>query len=103
MSVPKVSVPVMSFFHNQTMQLLDSQTRVHLGFIHLIFHGSGTLTICYCLVQIAVAENESASLKTESSIESKSLLFALYDVFLGLDAVSPSAKASVAEGITKLL
>ncbi|KAG0632340.1 hypothetical protein M758_1G320800 [Ceratodon purpureus] len=54
-------------------------------------------------LKIAVAENESASLKTESSIESKSLLFALYDVFLGLDAVSPSAKASVAEGITKLL
>lgn len=53
-------------------------------------------------LRIAVAESEAANLKTEASIESKALLSALYDVFLGTSAVSPSAKAAVAEGISKL-
>lgn len=71
-------------------------TKVHLSFLL-----TGQMRLL--LVQIAVAESESANLKTESSIESKPLLLALYDVFLGPDAVSPSAKVAVAEGITKLL
>jgi hypothetical protein len=88
---------------DSTFSFSCQSTKVILDFLHPVSHGSDALTRCYCLVQIAVAESESANLKTELSIESKSLLLALYDVFLGPDAVSPSAKAAVAEGITKLL
>lgn len=66
-----------------------------------VFVSHALIRYC-CLPQIAVAESEAANLKTEASIESKALLSALYDVFLGTSAVSPSAKAAVAEGISKL-
>lgn len=54
-------------------------------------------------VQIALSESPSAPLNNEASIESKALLSALFDVFLGPNAVSSSAKLAVADGIAKLI
>lgn len=54
-------------------------------------------------LKIALSESPSAPLNNEASIESKALLSALFDVFLGPNAVSPSAKLAVADGIAKLI
>ncbi|KAH9542054.1 hypothetical protein CY35_14G095400 [Sphagnum magellanicum] len=54
-------------------------------------------------LKIAIAASLSANPVTEATINSRVLLFALFDVFLGSSAVSKSAKASVADGIAVLV
>ncbi|CAM6034601.1 unnamed protein product [Sphagnum compactum] len=54
-------------------------------------------------LKIAIAASPCANPVTEATINSRVLLLALFDVFLGSSAVSKSAKASVADGIAVLV
>ncbi|KAL2607974.1 hypothetical protein R1flu_026547 [Riccia fluitans] len=50
-------------------------------------------------LHVSVSAEGASPSAPDASIESEALLYSLYDVFLGKDSVSPSAKASVAKGI----
>lgn len=53
-------------------------------------------------LHVSIAPEGGSPSAPDASIESAALLSSLYDVYLGKDPVSPSAKASIAEGILSL-
>nr|5WL6_A Chain A, Engineered Chalcone Isomerase AncR7 [unidentified]5WL6_B Chain B, Engineered Chalcone Isomerase AncR7 [unidentified] len=64
----------------------------------IFFHWSSPSTL-----QISVSTDGSLPEEAEATIENANVAAALLDVFLGKNSVSPSTKASVAEGISALL
>ncbi|KAL3675575.1 hypothetical protein R1sor_025523 [Riccia sorocarpa] len=51
-------------------------------------------------LHISVSAEGASPSAPDATIDSESLLYSLYDVFLGKDSVSPSAKAAIAKGIS---